>query len=83
MERNSHGRRPCDKAFCTLKENLASAPVLAYPALDNTFILNTDASGVAIGAVLSQVQNGTEKVIAFFSREKEKKSGKKLFCHTA
>ena len=58
----------CDKAFCTLKKNLASTPVLAYPTLDDMFILNTDASGVAIGAVLSQVQTGTEKVIAYFSR---------------
>ena len=44
----------CEKAFGTLKENLASAPVLAYPTLDDTFIPNSDASGVAIGAVLSQ-----------------------------
>ena len=58
----------CDKAFCTLKKNLTSTPVLAYPTLDDLFILDTDASGVAIGAVLSQVQNGTEKVIAYFSR---------------
>ena len=58
----------CDKAFCTLKKNLASTPVLAYPTLDDMFILDTDASGVAIGAVLSQVQTGTEKVIAYFSR---------------
>ena len=58
----------CDKAFCTLQQNLASAPVLAYPTLDDMFILDTDASGVAIGAVLSQVQNGTERVIAYFSR---------------
>jgi len=58
----------CEKAFCTLKENLASTPVLAYPTLDDMFILDTDASGLAIGAVLSQAQNGTEKVIAYFSR---------------
>jgi len=58
----------CDKTFRTLKENLASTPVLAYPTLDDMFILDTDVSGLAIGAVLSQVQNGTEKVIAYFSR---------------
>ena len=58
----------CDKAFCTLKENLVSTPVLAYPTLDDMFILDTDASGMAIGAVLSQVQSGTERVIAWFSR---------------
>ena len=58
----------CDKGFCTLKENLVSTPVLAYPTLDGMLILDRDASGVAIGAVLSQVQNGTEKEIAYFSR---------------
>ena len=57
-----------DKDFCTLKKNPALTPVLAYPTLDDMFILDTDASGVAIGAVLSQVQTGTEKVIAYFSR---------------
>lgn len=32
------------------------------------FVLDTDASGHRIGAVLSQVQYGTEKVIAYYSR---------------
>jgi len=32
------------------------------------FILDTDASNHGIGVVLSQVQNGSEKVIAYFSR---------------
>lgn len=58
----------CDKGFCTLKENLVSTPVLAFPTLDGMLILDRDASGVAIGAFLSQVQNGNEKVIAYFSR---------------
>ena len=34
----------------------------------NPFILDTDASEMSIGAVLSQVQNGKEKVIAYASR---------------
>ena len=32
------------------------------------FILDTDASGTAIGAVLSQVQDGEERVLAYGSR---------------
>lgn len=70
----------CDKAFYTLKENLASAPVLAYPTLEDTFILDTDASGVPIGAVLSQVQNGTEKVMAYFSKALRK--AERNYCVT-
>ena len=58
----------CDKDSCTLTENLASTPVLAYPMLDGMFILDRDASAVAIRAVFSQVENGTEKVIAYFGR---------------
>ena len=58
----------CDKVSCTLTENLASIPVLAYPTLDGIFILDRSASAVAIRAVLSQVENGTEKVIAYFGR---------------
>lgn len=32
------------------------------------FILHTDACDTGIGAVLSQVQEGVEKVIAYYSR---------------
>ena len=58
----------CDKVSCTLTENLASTPVLVYPTLDGMFILDRDASAVAIRAVFSQVENGTEKVVAYFGR---------------
>ena len=43
-------------------------PVLVYPDLTKPFILDTDASGVGIGAVLSQKQGGTERVVAYYSR---------------
>jgi hypothetical protein len=56
------------EAFEKLKLALTEAPVLSCPKPDARFILDTDASKVAIGAVLSQVQEGVEKVIAYGSK---------------
>jgi len=42
--------------------------LLSFPSREGKFILDTDASGYRISAVLSQEQEGTEKVIAYFSR---------------
>ena len=56
-----------DKAFENVKDILVNAPVLAFPHPDDTFILDTDASNSAIGAVLSQIQSGEEKVICYSS----------------
>ena len=59
----------CDDAFCLLKSKLVSAPILGYPDVNGgAFILDTDASSDAIGAVLSQIQDGNERVIAYGSR---------------
>ena len=56
-------------AFDSLKRALTTAPVLAFPTMDGEFILDTDASHDAIGSVLSQIQNGKEKVIAYASKK--------------
>ena len=61
------------EAFETLKGALASPPILAMPNDTGQFVLDTDASDVAIGAVLSQVQDGVEKVIAFASRSLDRR----------
>ena len=70
----------CEAAFDRLKCAMISAPVLAYPSLTGEFLLDTDASGVGIGAVLSQVQNGEEKVIGYFSRTLSK--SERRYCVT-
>lgn len=52
-------------AFQCLKENLVTAPILGYPDVNGgMFVLDTDASNDSIGAVLSQIQDGKETVIA-------------------
>ena len=58
----------CNKAFQTLKELLTQAPILAYPDFEKPFILDTDASDVAIGATLSQIIDSVEHPIGYFSR---------------
>ena len=59
----------CQAAFQDLRSRLVSAPILAFPDYGRTFILDTDASGTGIGAVLSQQQeDGVERVVAYASR---------------
>ena len=56
------------KVFDKLKEKITSQPVLSLPRREGKFRVETDASGHAIGEVLSQEQNGKWKPIAFLSR---------------
>jgi len=41
---------------------------LSSPTEDGEFILDTDAANHGIGAILSQVQKGKERVLAYYSR---------------
>ena len=63
-----------------MKECLCQSPPLAHPDFKKTFILDTDATDVAIGAVLSQVIDGQERVIAYASKSLSK-TGRK-YCVT-
>ena len=56
-------------AFNKLKAALISEPILAYPDTSKPYILHTDASDKAIGAILTQDQNGQERVIAYLSHQ--------------
>ena len=60
--------KSCQESFDMLKSALEHAPVLQYPDTTQPFILDTDASATGIGAVLSQIHDGVEHVVAFFSR---------------
>ena len=56
----------CTAAFDKLKQLLCSAPILCYPDFDREFMLQTDASDVGQGAVLSQIdKSGNEHVVAY------------------
>ena len=58
----------CQRSFQGLKEALMSPPVLGLPNDVDPFILDTDAAEDSIGGVLSQLQNGEERVIAYSAR---------------
>ena len=71
-ENNFQWDLKCQHAFEDLKHHLVSPPILAFPDFEQEFILHTDASDSAIGGVLSQNQEGKERVIAYWSRQLQK-----------
>ena len=64
------------KAFNHLKYLLTTNPILGYPDSSKDYILQTDASEYAIGAVLAQIQNSKETVIAYMSKVLQKNEQK-------
>lgn len=56
------------EAFKTIKQHVSSAPVLGIPTNNDPYRVEADSSGKAIGAVLSQCQEGIWKPIAFLSK---------------
>ena len=58
------------QAFDQLKSSLTSESVLVSPDFHRPFILQTDASNIGVGAVLSQTdEEGNDKPVAYFSRK--------------
>jgi hypothetical protein len=58
----------CDSAFDKIKDLISRDAMLRMPNLNSKFILTTDASDIAIGSVLSQLRNGIEEPIYYFSK---------------
>ena len=71
----------CQRAFDIIKQMITSAPVLGVPDLSQgNFIVDCDASQNSIGAVLSQIQNGQERPLYFWSKTLNK--AQKNYCTT-
>lgn len=60
------------EAFQTLKDRMMSSVILAFPRFDLPFILETDASAIGVGALLSQEVNNVERPICFASQKLSK-----------
>ena len=56
-------------SFKLLKTALTKAPILIFPNFKKTFYLYTNASNIALGSILSQLDNqGIDHPIAYYSR---------------
>ena len=73
--------KDCEDFFNVLRDCLSGAPLLVFPNFNKPFILDTDASDIGIGAVLSQAdEEGRERVVAYGSRLLSKSERK--YCVT-
>ncbi|KAL1117002.1 hypothetical protein AAG570_004330 [Ranatra chinensis] len=57
------------KAFNWCKESLATVPVVQFPDINKKFVLTTDDSQTAPGAVIAQEEEKGERLIAFASKK--------------
>ncbi len=58
---------PAEKAFCELKALLSDKPILHSPDFEKSFVLQTDASELGLGAVLMQEENGGRHPVVYLS----------------
>ena len=56
-------------AFATIKEDLANATLLSHPKPDASTSIMTDASDIAVGAVLQQYIGNDCRPISYFSKK--------------
>ncbi|CAK1600886.1 unnamed protein product [Parnassius mnemosyne] len=70
--RNFCWNESCDFAFQELKDSLCKTPILGYPDAGREFIVDTDASDIGLGGVLSQGNGNQEVVITYFSKSLSK-----------
>ncbi|CAB0041212.1 unnamed protein product [Trichogramma brassicae] len=63
--RGKRSKRSLSKPF---KRLLSAAPLLQYPNFNEPFLVTTDASDYAVGAVLSQGKIGSDLSVAYVSR---------------
>ena len=70
----------CQSTFDDLKMALVYTPVLPYPDPSFSYIVDCDASADEIGAVLSQVKDDREHVVAYYSYKLSKPE--KNYCIT-
>jgi hypothetical protein len=69
-----------EASFQTPRGALRAAPILAYLQPGERFIVDTDASNFGIGGVLSQIKDGQERVIAYYSKTLNK--AERNYCVT-
>ena len=70
------------ESFEEIQKRLSSAPILIFPDFRKPFILDTDASDIGIGAVLSQTDaEGKERVVAYGSCLLSKPESKNCVTH--
>ena len=66
--------------FLYLRDALCAIPCLTLPTVTDEFVLQTDASGIGLGAVLSVRRDGEELPVAFYSRKLQPRERK--YCAT-
>ena len=57
----------CKESFNILKTALVQTPVLAFSSQNDHLVLDTDACNYGMGAVLSQIQDDSKKVVCFLA----------------
>lgn len=59
----------CNSAFKQIQEILLNKPAIKPPDFSKVFILTTDASSIAISGILSQIHNGIEHPVEYYSKK--------------